>query len=96
VSDLVDGNRSPLRVAHRYLFDSDRLYRLGVIIAPIALGIAAVAGSIHLFWPSVSPLPPSARARRATCGPAPIASRYEAPGRNARLTGRQCRNVGHV
>jgi uncharacterized protein len=61
LSDLYDAGESPIKVAHRHLTETDPLYRVSVLIAPIALAVAVIAGAACLVWPSPSPpLPPPA------------------------------------
>lgn len=62
MSDLYDAGESPLRVAHRHLTGTDPLYRASLLIAPIALAVAVIAGAACLVWPSIGipPLPPPA------------------------------------
>jgi hypothetical protein len=64
LSDLYGAGESPLKVAHRHLTETDPLYRVSLLIAPIALAVAVVAGAACLVWPSASPdippLPPPA------------------------------------
>jgi TPR repeat protein len=60
LSDLFDGSQSPVKVAHRYLLENDRLYRAGLTAAPISLTIA-VAATIAIFvLAPPAPLPPPA------------------------------------
>jgi TPR repeat protein len=60
MSDLYDGDQSPLRVAHRHLSENDWLYRICLIAAPIALIGAMITGTILVFWSASPPLPPAA------------------------------------
>jgi Sel1 repeat len=52
LSDLYDAGESPLRVAHRHLTGTDPLYRVSLLVAPIALAVALIAGAACLIWPS--------------------------------------------
>jgi uncharacterized protein len=60
VSDLYDPNQSRLRVAHRHLSENDRLYRISVVAAPVALIVALTAGTVSIVWHPSVPLPPPA------------------------------------
>lgn len=60
MSDLYDANQSRLRVAHRHLFENDRLYRISLVAAPIALVVAVTAGTLSIVWHPAPPLPPPA------------------------------------
>jgi TPR repeat protein len=60
VSDLYDANQSRLRVAHRHLSENDRLYRISLVAAPIALVVAVTAGTLSIAWRPAPPLPPPA------------------------------------
>jgi TPR repeat protein len=60
VSDLYDANQSRLRVAHRHLSENDRLYRISLVAAPVALVVALTAGTLSLVWRPAPPLPPPA------------------------------------
>ena len=52
MSGLYDAGESPLMVAHRHLAETDLLYRVTLLIAPIALAVAVIAGAACLVWPS--------------------------------------------
>jgi TPR repeat protein len=52
LSDLYDAGESPLGVAHRHLTGADPFYRISLLIAPIALAVAVIAGAGYLVWPS--------------------------------------------
>jgi hypothetical protein len=53
LSDLYDAGESPLKVVHRHLTATEPLYRVSLLIAPIALAVAVIAGAGCLVWPSV-------------------------------------------
>jgi TPR repeat protein len=60
MSDLFDATQSPVKVAHRYLLENDRLYRAGLIAAPSLLTIAAAATIATFVLAPPAPLPPPA------------------------------------
>ena len=60
MSDLYDPNQSRLRVAHRYLSESDPLYRISLVVAPIALVMALTTGTLTFLLHTAAPLPPPA------------------------------------
>jgi TPR repeat protein len=60
VSDLVDGSQSRLRATHRYLAENDRLYRVGMMAAPVSLTIAVAAAVAMFVLAPPAPLPPPA------------------------------------
>jgi TPR repeat protein len=60
MSDLYDAGQSPLRVAHRHLSENDWLYRVCLIVAPMALVGAVTTGMILVFWSARPSLPPAA------------------------------------
>ena len=75
MSDLYDAGASPLKVVHRHLTETDPPYRVSLLIAPIALAIAVIAGAGCLVWPSddataqappAVPVPPSPPAPSAS------------------------------
>jgi hypothetical protein len=58
MSDLYDAGQSPVRVAHRHLSENDWLYRVCLIVAPMALVGAVTTGMILVFSSAPAPLPP--------------------------------------
>jgi len=89
VSDLFDGGQSPLKVAHRYLAKNDRLYRAGLMVAPVSLTIAVAAAIAIFVLASPAPLPqpavpaappaPQSRPQPVTPPPAPVPQGYPQP-----------------
>jgi TPR repeat protein len=71
VSDLYDPNQSRLRVAHRHLSENDRLYRISLVVAPIALVMVLTTGTLTFLWHTAAPLPPPAAPLQP---PAPLPS----------------------
>jgi TPR repeat protein len=71
MSDLYDANQSRLRVAHRHLSENDRLYRISLAAAPIALVLALTAGTLSIVWKPSAPLPPAAVPVQPPTPPAP-------------------------
>lgn len=80
MSDLYDANQSRLRVVHRYLSENDRLYRISLVAAPIALVAALIAGTLSLVWPPLAPLPPAAVPAQPPTSPPPPAVPVQPPG----------------
>ena len=79
VSDLYDADASRLRITHRYLVATSAVYRIGLVVAPIALVVALVAGVLLPLWPAPPTLPPPAVPAPTTAAvPAPTAA--SAPG----------------
>lgn len=60
MSNVYNAGQSPLSVAHKHLTETDPPYRVGVVVAPIAMVVALVAATISFASPSLSPLPPRA------------------------------------
>jgi TPR repeat protein len=60
VSDLFDGGQSRVKVAHRYLAENNRLYRAGMMAAPVSLTIAVAAAIAMFVLAPSAPLPPPA------------------------------------
>jgi TPR repeat protein len=84
LSDLYDPGASPLKVVHRHLTETDPLYRISLLIAPIALAVAVIAGAGCLVWPSAddpTQAPPAVPA--APSSPAPPAQPQPAPAAQA-------------
>ena len=57
MSDLHDASESRFGAAHRHLTETDPLYRISSVTAPVALVVAIVAVTV---WPGAAPLPPPA------------------------------------
>jgi uncharacterized protein len=87
MSDLVDGNQSRLKVAHKYLVENDRFYRAGLAAAPISLTIAVAAIVALLEWsppaplplPAVPTAPPTSSGHAQSGTPAPPSSSQSQP-----------------
>ena len=73
MSDLIDGNQSRLRAAHRYLTENDGLYRASIVAAPVALAVAFATTMAIFIWSPPSPLPPPAVPAPQSTQPAPPA-----------------------